>query len=87
MEWPEELLDIFTDPLLADVHPKPAAPTPNDRMAEKLMEINKWIKANGREPNGGGDINEKRMARALKALRETANDSLKAYDELNLLNN
>lgn len=86
MEWPKELLDIFNDPLLADVHPKSPAPTPDDHMAEKLQEINKWVKANGREPKNDGDINEKRMARALTALRETANESLRAYDELKLLN-
>lgn len=28
MDWPEELLEIFDDPLLADVRPKPKAPTP-----------------------------------------------------------
>lgn len=44
------------------------------------------MKANGREPKNDGDINEKRMARALTALRETANESLRAYDELKLLN-
>ena len=33
MDWPEELLEIFDDPLLADVRPKPKAPTPDDRLA------------------------------------------------------
>ena len=41
MDWPEELLEIFDDPLLADVRPKPKAPTPDDRLAQKLLEINK----------------------------------------------
>ena len=39
MDWPEELLEIFDDPLLADVRPKPKAPTPDDRLAQKLLEI------------------------------------------------
>lgn len=36
MDWPEELLEIFDDPLLADVRPKPKAPTPDDRLAQKI---------------------------------------------------
>ena len=43
MDWPEESLEIFDDPLLADVRPKPKAPTPDDRLAQKLLEINKWV--------------------------------------------
>ena len=44
MEWPKELLDIFEDPLLDDVRPKAAAPTANDRLAMKLVEITDWVK-------------------------------------------
>lgn len=43
MDWPEELLKIFDDPLLADVRPKPKAPTSDDRLAQKLLEVNKWV--------------------------------------------
>ena len=43
MDWPEELLEIFDDPLLADVRPKPKVPTPDDRLAQKLLEVNKWV--------------------------------------------
>ena len=35
MEWPKELLEIFDDPLMADVRPKPKTPTPDDRLAQK----------------------------------------------------
>lgn len=86
MEWPEELLEIFDDPLLADVRPKPKAPTPDDRMAQKLMDVNKWFAENGCEPMlTGGSFQEKLLARSLKALREQANDSLRQYDEYHLL--
>lgn len=34
MDWPEELLEIFDDPLLADVRPKPKAPTPGQAGTE-----------------------------------------------------
>lgn len=86
MDWPEDLLEIFDDPLFADVRPKPQAPTPDDRMAQKLLEVNKWFEANGHEPMAtGGNFQEKLLARSLKALREQANDSLRQYDEYHLL--
>ena len=70
MEWPKELLEIFDDPLLDGVRPKVAAPTPNDRMQQKLAEVNNWIAQNGREPSPYGNLKEKRMYAAMKSLRE-----------------
>ena len=69
MEWPKELLEIFDDPLLDGVRPKVAAPTPNDRMQQKLAEVNEWIAKNGREPRKDGDLKEKMMYAAMIALR------------------
>ena len=70
MEWPKELLEIFDDPLLDGVRPKVAAPTPNDRMQQKLTEVNNWIAQNGREPIPDGNLKEKMMYAAMKSLRE-----------------
>ena len=70
MEWPKELLEIFDDPLLDGVRPKVAAPTPNDRMQQKLTEVNNWIAQNGREPRPDGNLKEKMMYAAMKTLRE-----------------
>lgn len=85
MDWPEDLLEIFDDPLFADVRLN-QTPTPDDRMAQKLLEVNKWFEANGHEPMAaGGSFQEKLLARSLKALREQANDSLRQYDEYHLL--
>lgn len=70
MEWPKELLEIFDDPLLDGVRPKVAAPTPNDRMQQKLAEVNEWIAKNGREPQKNGDLKEKMMFAAMSKLRE-----------------
>jgi len=70
MEWPKELLEIFDDPLLDGVRPKVAAPTPNDRMQQKLAEVNEWIAKNGREPQKNGDLKEKMMFAAMTKLRE-----------------
>ena len=70
MEWPPELLEIFDDPLLDGVRPKVAAPTPYDRMQQKLAEVNEWIAKNGREPQKNGDLKEKMMFAAMTALKE-----------------
>ena len=70
MEWPKELLELFDDPLLDGVRPKVAAPTPNDRMQQKLAEVNEWIAKNGREPQKNGDLKEKMMYAAMTKLRE-----------------
>jgi hypothetical protein len=70
MEWPKELLELFEDPLLDGVRPKVAAPTANDRMQQKLAEVNNWISKNGREPQKNGDLKEKLMFAAMTTLRE-----------------
>lgn len=70
MEWPPELLEIFDDPLLDGVRPKVVAPTPNDRMLQKLAEVNNWIAQNGREPRKDGNLKEKLMYAAMISLRE-----------------
>ena len=70
MEWPKELLEIFEDPLLDGVRPKVVAPTANDRMQQKLAEMNNWIAKNGREPQKNGDLKEKLMYAAMTKLRE-----------------
>ncbi|MCH4100764.1 MAG: hypothetical protein LKF06_09345 [Prevotella sp.] len=87
MEWPKELLEIFDDALLDDVHPKAAPVTADDRKVKKLMEITQWSEANGRRVprEDGNSLKEKMMARALKALKDEAGEELAAYDTLNLL--
>ena len=74
MEWPKELLEIFDDPLLDGVRPKVAAPTANDRMQQKLAEVNGWIARNGREPRKDGDLKERMMHAAMTKLREKGLD-------------
>lgn len=70
MEWPEELIQLFDDPLLEGVRPKAAAPTANDRMQQKLAEVNDWIVKNGKEPQKDGDLKERLMYASLTALKE-----------------
>lgn len=72
MEWPEELLELFDDPLLDGVKPKPAAVTADDRTQRKIDELRAWIDANGREPDANSkNIKEKLMAVALQTLKES----------------
>ena len=69
MEWPKALLELFDDPLLDGVRPKVAAPTADDRMAMKLVEVNNWIVEHGREPQRDGTLKEKMMWAAMTALK------------------
>ncbi len=86
MEWPQELLDLFDDPLLDDVRPKTASITPDDRRIKTLFEITEWVEAHeGRTPQSTGDLKEKMLARSLAALQRDANEGLKTYDSLHLL--
>lgn len=70
MEWPRELIELFNDPLLEGVRPKAPAPTANDRMQQKLAEVNNWIAQNGREPRKDGDLKERLLYASLTALKE-----------------
>lgn len=86
MDINKELLLLFDDPLFVNVK-VPAKPlTADDRMVEKLLAINAFVRENDREPSTTGNFEEKKLARSLKALRESGNESLKEWDEYGLLN-
>ena len=61
MEWPNELIEVFQDPLLDDVRPKVSAPNASDRIAKAHSELDAWIEQHGREPRRDGDLKEKMM--------------------------
>lgn len=84
MAWPQELLDIFDDPLLADVKPKPQPLTANDHKVQKLQEVTEWMAENGREPQSDGSLAERILCRALAALRKEK-ELLEPYDTNNIL--
>ena len=85
MDINKELLLLFEDPLFVNVK-VPAKPlTADDRMVEKLLAINAFVRENDREPSTTGNFEEKKLARSLKALRESGNESLKDWDEFELL--
>lgn len=87
MEWPQELLELFDDPLLDGVRTKEARLTANDRRVKTLLEITEWCEAHGGRPPSrrGADLKEKQFARNLVALRRDAVDMLEPYDRLGIL--
>lgn len=86
MEWPQELLNLFDDPILDGVRTKAAPITPDDRRVKALLEVTDWVEANqGRIPQDTGDLKEKIMARSLAVLIRDVNEGLRVYDRLNLL--
>lgn len=85
MDINKELLLLFDDPLFVNVKIPAKALTVDDRMVEKLMAINAFVRNHEREPSTSGCFEEKKLARSLKALRESGNESLKDYDEFHLL--
>lgn len=86
MEWPKELLELFDDPILDDVHPKATPLTADDRRVKALLEITQWSETHeNRIPQSDGNLKEKMMARSLAALRKDDGEALNTYDRLNLL--
>ena len=70
MDWPQELLDLFEDPILAGVKPAPTPPTADDRTQKKIEELRAWIAANGREPQlASKNITEMVMSKSLETLK------------------
>ena len=85
MEWPQQLIELFDDPLLEGVRPKAQPLTADDRRVKKLLEISEWVETNGRMPSDNGSLTDKLLRRALDALRAENLQALKSYDTLDLV--
>ena len=48
--------------------------TADDRIKQKLAEVNEWIAKHGREPRNEGDLKERMMYAAMTSLREKGFD-------------
>ena len=70
MEWPQELLDLFEDPMFDNVKVPTTPVTADERMQKKIDAVKLWIEANGREPQMTGNISEKLLSVSLKTLKE-----------------
>jgi hypothetical protein len=86
----KDLLKLIEDDDLGilNIKPKQTEINSDDRLLSSFQEINNFVKANGREPNIEGDINEHRLFVRLKAIRNDKEkiEALLSVDELNLLN-
>lgn len=84
-----DLLDLINDDDLGllDIEKKQISATPDDRLAEKFIEINEFFETHGFEPKSGGDVHEHKLASRLNHIRENkeSRDFLKKYDKHNLL--
>ncbi|HKM45883.1 MAG TPA: hypothetical protein VJY12_10560 [Dysgonamonadaceae bacterium] len=88
MNWENELINLFEDPLLADVRPLAPLVTSDDRLSESFLELTTWVEDKGREPlDNSEEFNERILFRRLKNLR--ADDEKRLYlmplDRLGLL--
>jgi len=87
MDIEKELLDIFNDPLFADVKPTELKPTSDDRLVLSFEEINSFYELHKRLPNETKGMKEKLMFGRLQGFlsdREKLNQLL-AYDRFELL--
>ena len=89
MEWPEELLRIFEDPLFVNVHPRPPKPTMEDVVREGFKSICEWSKEhNKRAPRmDKANRDEWLLAKRLKGIIDDdyRRELLRYEDEFNLL--
>lgn len=89
MSWSEDLIELFNDPILAEVKPFAPRITSDDRLVESFLEIGEWVTANGFEPKEeGADFNERKLYKRLLSIRvdEEKCAFLKSYDTAQLLN-
>jgi hypothetical protein len=70
MDIKKELLELLDDPLLDGARPFTKAPTADDRLMQKIVDVREWIEKNGREPQKDGNLKEKLMYASLTTLKE-----------------
>ena len=89
MEWPEDLLQIFDDPLFANVHPKAPKQTPEQVVRDGFKTIVSWSKEHlYRAPRMNKEHREEwLLAKRLKGIIEddARREMLRKEDEYKLL--
>lgn len=89
MEWPEDLLRIFEDPIFANVHPRAPKPTEEDVVRDGFRMLSQWsMEHGGRVPKmDKGNREEWLLARRLQGIIEddARREMLRAQDEYKLL--
>lgn len=89
MEWPEDLIQIFEDPLFANVHPKLPKQTTEEVIKEGFLSICQWCKEHGgRAPRMDKEHRDEwLLAKRLKGIidDDVRREKLRIEDEYNLL--
>ena len=89
MEWPVDLIQIFEDPLFANVHPKLPKPTTEEVVREGFLTICQWSKEHqGRAPRMNKEHRDEwLLAKRLKGIidDDARRERLRNEDEYNLL--
>lgn len=68
MNWEEELIKLYDNPIFADVKPAQVQPTSTDRLVASFEEVNAFYEIHKRLPDINGDTNEKRLARRFEII-------------------
>ena len=89
MDWPEDLLQIFADPLFVNVHPRATRPTEDEIVRTGFKELCRWSALHsGRAPKmDKRNRAEWMLARRLQGIVEDdrRREMLRADDEYGLL--
>lgn len=89
MEWPEDLLRIFSDPLFANVHPRPPKPTEEEVVRDGFRKICQWSSNHDKRAPKMDKSNKEEwlLARRLQGIinDDARREMLRAVDEYHLL--
>ncbi|MBR0037048.1 MAG: GIY-YIG nuclease family protein [Bacteroidales bacterium] len=86
-DWDAELQDILSDPFFDDVKPVRRQTTSHDRLVNSFLEILNFVEAEGREPSENGPLEEQKLFRTLRSIRNDENKLLlcQRVDDVGLL--
>lgn len=88
-DWPQDLLDIFEDPLFANVHPKAPKQTPEEVVREGFGMITAWsMRHDKRAPRMNRERRDEwLLAKRLKGIidDDVRREMLRTEDKLHLL--
>lgn len=68
-DWDAELQDILSEPFFDDVKPVRSRTTSHDRLVNSFLDVLNFVDAHGREPSKDGDIEEQKLYRTLRSIR------------------
>lgn len=87
IDWDAELKDILSEQFFDDVKPVRSRTTSHDRLVNSFLEVLDFVEATGHEPSEEGDMEEQRLFRTLRSIRndETKRKACLSADDVGLL--